>query len=442
MARGRGSTTPMDFEWENQAGPIDERSPFLSHTAKKRPHSVLDSPSKNSFSTPNRPHLRDPNNQSYFFSHDRPLPSVPSYLQSSKTWEPRTPASNYDFSSGGETPTTPGLHDDSEASVTPDTQMAKRMGRLMNGDSKSPKKGRRESWFKAIFSASPRSPSPSKDDARKFSRKAEHRVMKRRSKKSKIARPDDAASGDEKAPNDTAQQDTPPPPAGFLGSVTGFFTWIEAHPHLPSVLSYYFNLFVNSCLGLGFLFLIYTVYAVIWNEVDIESQKHIGEIMSEIAECAKNFRENRCDPDTRVPAMFMVCENWEKCMQRDPRKVAYGSVSAKTFAKIFNTFIEELSYKSLIFTAVVIFGGFNLSNWAFGFMREKNTYNPSQHHDFVPATPQRYPSNSFIEHQQQWNRPYQTPYALQHTQSMPVLPSTTEEAEHERRSPTKRLIFR
>lgn len=37
MARSRGSTTPMDFEWDNSQGPIDENSPFITGVpAKKR----------------------------------------------------------------------------------------------------------------------------------------------------------------------------------------------------------------------------------------------------------------------------------------------------------------------------------------------------------------------------------------------------------------------
>jgi hypothetical protein len=35
-------------------------------------------------------------------------------------------------------------------------------------------------------------------------------------------------------------------------------------------------------------------------------------------------------------------------MNRDAKKVARASVTAKTFAKIFNSFVEEFSYKSMV----------------------------------------------------------------------------------------------
>ena len=147
------------------------------------PHSVLDSPSKNGFATPNR--LRDPDNRPFYFSQEsaKPLPSIPAHVQNA--WEPRTPASSYDFSSGGETPTTPQI--DSDAG-TPDTQLADKMGRL-GGENGSPRKtAPRQSWFKRMMS----SPSPTKEskerekeDSRKYySHKAENRIQKRRTERS------------------------------------------------------------------------------------------------------------------------------------------------------------------------------------------------------------------------------------------------------------------
>jgi hypothetical protein len=107
----------------------------------------------------------------------------------------------------------------------------------------------------------------------------------------------------------------------------------------------------------------------------------------------------------------------------------------------------------------MIFGGFNLSNWAFGVLRTKHIQQQhlqhqqqlSQHQaDFYPPpTPQRHPSGGFID-QQGFYTPYQTPYVsgnqhalVQATKSLPTLPSTESGVSNteRRRSPTKRKLF-
>ena len=77
--------------------------------------------------------------------------------------------------------------------------------------------------------------------------------------------------------------------------------------------------------------------------------------MVEIAQCAKNYRENRCEPDTRVPAMEMACGNWETCMSRDPQKLARASVTVRACARIINSFFEEFSYKSMVCSVALLF---------------------------------------------------------------------------------------
>lgn len=64
--------------------------------------------------------------------------------------------------------------------------------------------------------------------------------------------------------------------------------------------------------------------------------------------CSKEYLENRCAPNTRVPAMEKACVAWEKCMNRDPTVVGRARVSAETFAEIINSFIEPISYKTMV----------------------------------------------------------------------------------------------
>jgi hypothetical protein len=372
----------MDFEWSNANGPTDPSSPFMNiqkqQLAKKREHSgapkhqsgqsidaskltsgpsfgqtgthsVLDSPSKNGFATPTR--LREPDNRPFYFSQEssKPLP-LPPHVQN--TWEPRTPASTYDFSSGGETPNTPGI--DSDA-ATPDTQLADKMGRLASGDPK--KSSRRESWFKRTFGGSP---SPLKDrdrdrdDSRKYySQKADNRIQKRRSERSRSKKRtlhdiDDDDESEQERPHSgmLPPQEQAPVPHTYVTSIAGFMHWLEAHPHLPSVLSYYLQLAVNFVLAGVFVYIIWCAWSAIMADVDIESSKHMSEVMVDIAACAKHYTDNLCV--NGAPALAKLCGTWETCMKRDPQKVARASVTAKTFAMIFNSFVEEFSYKSMV----------------------------------------------------------------------------------------------
>ncbi|KAF2687099.1 hypothetical protein K458DRAFT_415368 [Lentithecium fluviatile CBS 122367] len=450
MSRHRESTTPMDFEYDNQIGRVDPNSPFVTavnQPAKKRTHSVLDSPSKSAFQTPNRPHLREPNNQQFFFSPGKPLPSIPQHVQNSKAWEPRTPQSLVDFSSGGETPNTPAQ--DSDA-ATPDTQLASKMGTLSHrDDKKSPKKSKRESFFR-MFTGSP---SPAKEDSRKlYSKKVENRVIKRRSKKSKMAMRDeyDSDNGDDQSVSKDAHAQQPPPALGFIANIPGVLAWVESHPNLPAVLSYWMQLIVNASLGCLFLWLVRSAYVAVMNDINREAGIAAISIMHEITVCANEYKKNRCEPHMRVPALEQACNQWELCMKQDARQIARASVGARTFAMIFNAFVEEFSYKSMLFTAIILFGGFNLSNYAFGRFREKQSHPQHQqhHHDFYPpppATPQRLPSGGFVD-QSGWHTPYATPYGSmnqhmisQASQSLPALPSSVEDFES---SPSKRGVFR
>ncbi|KAL5115073.1 hypothetical protein ACEQ8H_007048 [Pleosporales sp. CAS-2024a] len=456
----RQSTTPMDFEYTNGVGPVDQSSPFLNHqslqqSAKKRKHnhgphttrdcqltpgpsfgqpgthSALDSPSKNGFATPHR--LREPDNRPFYFSQDsnKPLP-LPPHVQNA--WEPRTPQSDYNFSSGGETPNTPGV--DSDA-ATPDTQLAHKMGRLGNGEASSPRKpGKRDSWLSRAFRGSP---SPLKEkEPKHYSQKADSRIQKRRSERSQSKKRTLRDMTDDESDKEPPSGGTLPAPAQaqaeqtYAMSVASFMHWVEAHPHLPSVLSYYMQLGVNFFLASGFVYILYCAWNGIMADVDIESTRHLSGVMVEIAECSKHWNDNRCD--NAVPGMVKACHVWETCMSRDPKKVARASVTAKTFAMIFNSFVEEFSYKSMFFTAIIIFGGFNLSNWAFGLLRHANPQAQAQtpmQNEVMPQTPHRNMSNSYQDmnqqnYQQNWQQhtPYQnqTPYGQSRYVEQPFPP--------------------
>lgn len=96
------------------------------------------------------------------------------------------------------------------------------------------------------------------------------------------------------------------------------------------------------------MYLVYSFWSTIRSDVDIKSREVASETLAEMAACTREFRDNKCDRADRVPAMEIVCNNWEKCMQQDPTKVGRARVSAKTFAEILNSFMEPISIKAMV----------------------------------------------------------------------------------------------
>jgi len=342
------------------------------------------------------------------------------------------------------------------------------MGRLGAGGDSDVKVGRRDSW-KTVKSWLTGSPSPIKErrdtsNSHSHRHKTDGRIVKHRTERSDRAeRPrnkkrhgptrssDDSDSGTptthDNAASATASATAFRSPPKVVAAVQesvferlgNFGHWLEAHPRLPAVLSYYLQFAVNSALGFCFLYLVYCAWSGIQSDVEIESNKHAAEVMVQLSACALDYRRNHCGTPNMAPALENLCGVWETCMKRDPKKVARASVTAKTFAMIFNSFVEEFSYKSMvshsrtarhntlpnihlttqIFTAIVLFGGFNLSNWAFGLLRQSPHHDPQQHqqqqplsNEYMPQTPHRALSSSY-QQQQHFDTPYppESPYS-------------------------------
>ena len=136
--------------------------------------------------------------------------------------------------------------------------------------------------------------------------------------------------------------------AGQMGLIPSVLTFIDAHPGLPNTLSYYVQFLLNFFLALCVMYVLYGIFSTISNDITERAIMESSEILAEMAVCAREFKENKCERDSRVPAMETVCDNWEQCMQRDPYKVGRSRLSAGIFAEIVNSFIEPISVKAIV----------------------------------------------------------------------------------------------
>lgn len=133
-----------------------------------------------------------------------------------------------------------------------------------------------------------------------------------------------------------------------LSSFAEFFSLLEAHPNVPNILSYWAQLFVNVLLCTFVAYLVFWFLSAIRTDFDHAAEERSDVILAEMAVCAKNYVDNRCAGRDRLPALEAICENWERCMNRDPARVGRAKLSAHTMAEIINNFIDPISWKAVV----------------------------------------------------------------------------------------------
>ena len=147
--------------------------------------------------------------------------------------------------------------------------------------------------------------------------------------------------------------------------------------NLPNVISGYVQLSVNLVVLFAFIFALLQCYLVVKSDVDMKVEEYSAEIMHEIEICSRNYYENRCEPETRIPAMEAQCNLWTQCMERNPMLVGRAKVSAHTIAEAINGFVEPISYKTMIFIFLVVIAFVCVSNLAMWLTRARPPPPPS-----------------------------------------------------------------
>jgi hypothetical protein len=196
-------------------------------------------------------------------------------------------------------------------------------------------------------------PSPGRVDAArpKYSDAIARRVHKKRrraqnfEKQLAVARRPSEYSSDEDVSRPTSPNVPHPQQMGRLARL---FSFIEQYPNAPALITKYFQTLANAAILTFAFYIIYSVWSTIRADVDRASEDSAAEILAEMAACAKNFVDNRCGGDNRLPALETVCSNWEQCMNRDPNSIRRAQVSAHTFAHIINSFVEPISMKTMV----------------------------------------------------------------------------------------------
>ena len=297
--------------------------------------SELDSPTKSSVAG-----LREPKGQYHFLSKSYPEPSnlVTPRRQIREMDDTSAPESSPAFADSEYTPDPP-------ARASP----SKNAGTLVQFEgSKSEKKFAPSGLFSKLGKREIAK-------IRSYTDAIPRRISKRRRRETdrdvfNAARRYSAESDDEERPssNDDPAEKPQQKPSRSMGFIPSVLTFIDLHPNLPNTLSTYIQFLLNCVFAFCLMYVLYGVFSTIRHDIDERAMMESSEIIAEMAVCAREYRENKCERDTRVPAMEGVCNGWEKCMARDPLMVGRSRLSAGMFAEIFNSFIEPISIKAIV----------------------------------------------------------------------------------------------
>ncbi|KAJ5819543.1 hypothetical protein N7474_005134 [Penicillium riverlandense] len=363
----RSAESPMDFEWQTRA-PGDVTSPFyqlgMQHDNKKRTHSVFDSPEKKPL-----PALREPNSQPFLFSQPRAqrAPESPRAVFGQPAFT--TPRKfDVDLSSGAENMSSPENADNEDTPEQP-TKSGKRnslfnlYGRFAPGRGEIP---RMNHYSNAL--------------ARRRLRERSAQ-QQRREKEKPVKQSQGQGAGSSR-----------------MSSFSEFFALLEAHPNVPSILSWWAQLVVNLSLFSLAVYVVFGFVSAIRSEFEQAAEEVSDTILAEMATCAKSYVDNKCGGGDRLPALETVCENWERCMNRDPAKVGRAKVSAHTMAIIINSFIDPISWKAILFFLATISTVTVVSNWSFRSFRSR--FNQQNYSQPAPNYTQQHPHQNQAMHSQ------------------------------------------
>ncbi|MCJ1410725.1 hypothetical protein MMC19_004811 [Ptychographa xylographoides] len=376
----RSHESPMEFEYDNKGGRVDSNSPFLRNGAPRLASFKTDHAVPNSFdrltqaSSPSRTNGAQP----------KQFPQTP-------TMKPATifpfsgmrDTSTFDFSSGPENQSSPENADNDE---TPEPtrhgiQAFVNENVTVDRGHRTPSPTKRFSLTDTLKRFSPSRSNFRKRHDRELVSKRVHKRKRReleRDNQISYRRPSDSSGSEEKFRSEKGPNSS----QTFYPNLHAILDTLTKYPYLPHLISYYAQTTMNLVYGFALCYLAYTFWATIRSDVDMKTEEQAIKMMADMAVCAREYIQNRCNVESRVPAMETLCENWDSCMNRDPYKVGRARVSAQTFAEIFNSFIEPISLKAMIFILTLIFGTIYISNFAFNSYRKTQPTPPEYRHPY------------------------------------------------------------
>ncbi len=150
-----------------------------------------------------------------------------------------------------------------------------------------------------------------------------------------------------------SRSQAPPRAAARPGFLSRLFTTIHEHPSVPLILSWWVQLAINVFIVSLCMWGIWSFIAMMRADLAGATEAARSRLLAEMEACAHEYTKNKCAPKSaRLPALGLVCDEWELCMNQDPAHVMKVQVSAKNVAEIINEFVGVMNIKAWVSVAL------------------------------------------------------------------------------------------
>ncbi|CAK7263648.1 hypothetical protein SEPCBS57363_000675 [Sporothrix epigloea] len=168
-------------------------------------------------------------------------------------------------------------------------------------------------------------------------------------------------------------------------AISSFFSTIHDHPNVPLILSWWLQLGMNVFFMAVVMWFVWGGISMMRADISHAADAARSRLLAQMNECAHEYTKNRCAPiSERLPALNVMCNEWEVCMNQDPASVMKLQVSAKNVAEIINEFVGVMSFKAWGFILSAMLAVILASNMGFSRFRDAafdpaKSISPSQH---------------------------------------------------------------
>ncbi|KAL1894389.1 hypothetical protein Sste5346_005891 [Sporothrix stenoceras] len=155
------------------------------------------------------------------------------------------------------------------------------------------------------------------------------------------------------------------------GAIGNLFSAIHDHPNVPLILSWWVQLGMNVFFMAVVMWFVWGGISMMRADISHAADAARSRLLAQMNDCAHEYTKNRCAPiSERLPALNVMCNEWEVCMNQDPSSVMKLQVSAKNVAEIINEFVGVMSFKAWGFILSAMLAVILASNMGFSRFRD------------------------------------------------------------------------
>ncbi|KAI1317390.1 hypothetical protein EDD11_008454 [Mortierella claussenii] len=156
--------------------------------------------------------------------------------------------------------------------------------------------------------------------------------------------------------------------------------WSE-NVDLPYILAGYVQVAMNTAFVGALIYIMANFITTVQSDVSFKSEKLLEREIKQMAKCKEEYNTYGCDRPVG-PKLVEICDDLRACWDQPLPRIGRGTVAAETVAQMVNVFVNTMSFKTLGFVIVLVFGGLYFSNQVISSYRSNHTIN--HQHSIVP----------------------------------------------------------